>query len=224
MIEYLQVFLQQFDWNALLDALQRVLGVLVCLTVHETSHGLAALALGDPTAKRMKRLSFHPIRHIDWIGLASMFICGFGWAKPVPVDMRYFKNPRLGMAITALAGPVSNFLLALGMIFCASLLSGALVVTEFAAMTGVLVWLFQFFLTTAVLSIGLGLFNLVPIPPLDGSKILAVVLPENLYIALMRYERYGTLLLMAVIWLDLGGNYLTLAIQTVYYWMVGLFF
>ena len=224
MIEYLRNFLQQFDWNALLDALQRALGVLVCLTVHETCHGLAALVLGDPTAKRMKRLSFNPIHHIDWIGLASMFICGFGWAKPVPVDMRYFKNPRLGMAVTALAGPVSNFLLALMMIFCASFLYEAIVVAELAVMDEVLVWLFQFSLTTAVLSIGLGLFNLVPIPPLDGSKILAVILPEKIYFALMRYERFGMLLLMAVIWLDLGGNYLTLAIKTVYYWMVGLFF
>lgn len=224
MLGYLQAFLEQFDWSTLLDALQRVLGVLVCLTVHETCHGLAALVLGDPTAKSMKRLSFNPIHHIDWLGLVSMFICGFGWAKPVPVDMRYFKNPRRGMAVTALAGPVSNFLLAFMMLFSASLISDALIGVELSAMTGVMVWLFQFFLTTAVLSIGLGLFNLVPIPPLDGSKILAAVLPEKIYYTLMRYERFGMLLLMAIIWLDLGGNYLTLAIQTVYYWMVGLFF
>ena len=224
MLGYLQAFFEQFDWSALLDAMQRVLGVLVCLTVHETCHGMAALALGDPTAKRMKRLSFNPIHHIDWLGLASMFICGFGWAKPVPVDMRYFKNPRFGMAVTALAGPVSNFLLAFAMIFGASLMSGVLLDAEHMAMTGVVIWLFELLLTTAVLSIGLGLFNLVPIPPLDGSKILAAVLPEKIYYILMRYEHFGMLLLMAIIWLDLGGNYLTLAIQTVYYWMVGLFF
>lgn len=224
MIEYFRVFLQQFDWSALLDALQRVLAVLVCLTVHETCHGLAAMVLGDPTAKRMKRLSFNPIHHIDWLGLASMFICGFGWAKPVPVDMRYFKNPRLGMAITALAGPVSNFILSFVMLFGASLISNVLVGLEYTAMVSFLIWLFGFFVTTAALSVGLGLFNLLPIPPLDGSKILAVVLPEKLYYLQLRYERFGMLLLMAIIWLDLGGNYLTLAIQTVYYWMVGLFF
>lgn len=223
MLGYLQTFWEQFDWASLLSALQRVLSVLVCLTVHETSHGLAALALGDPTARRMKRLSFNPLHHIDWLGLAAMFICGFGWAKPVPVDMRYFKNPRVGMAVTALAGPVSNFLLALGMIFGASVLSDVLAAGG-AAASGALIGVFQFLLSTAVLSIGLGLFNLVPIPPLDGSKILAVVLPEKLYYLQMRYERFGMLLLMAIIWLDLGGNYLTLAIQTVYYWMVGLFF
>ena len=224
MIEYLRVFLQQFDWSALLDALQRVLAVLVCLTVHETCHGLAAMVLGDPTAKRMKRLSFNPIHHIDWLGLASMFICGFGWAKPVPVDMRYFKNPRLGMAITALAGPASNFILSFLMLFGASLISNVLVGPEYTAVASFLIWLFGFFVTTAALSVGLGLFNLLPIPPLDGSKILAVVLPEKLYYLQLRYERFGMLLLMAIIWLDLGGNYLTLAIQTVYYWMVGLFF
>lgn len=224
MLEYLRAFFEQFNWDGLLDTLQRVLGVLVCLTVHETCHGLAALALGDPTARRMKRLSFNPLHHIDWLGLASMFLCGFGWAKPVPVDMRHFKNPRLGMAVTALAGPVSNFLLAFAMIFGASMLSEFLLSAELTAATRVLVWLFQFFLSTAVLSIGLGLFNLVPIPPLDGSKILAAVLPEKFYFTLMRYERYGMLLLMAIIWLDIGGSYLTRAIQWVYYWMINLFF
>ena len=224
MLEYLRIFFEQFDWGALLSALQRVLGVLVCLTVHETCHGLAALALGDPTAKRMKRLSFNPLHHIDWLGLASMFICGFGWAKPVPVDMRYFKNPRVGMAVTALAGPVSNFVLAMLMMFVASLLVEPIMGTSAAAVSSFEVWFFEFLLTASVLSIGLGIFNLVPIPPLDGSKILAAVLPERLYYLLMRYERYGMLLLMAIIWLDIGGSYMTVAIQTVYYWMIGLFF
>ena len=173
MLGYLHTFWEQFDWAGLLSALQRVLGVLLCLTVHETCHGLAAYALGDPTAKRMHRLSLNPLHHIDWLGLASMLICGFGWAKPVPVDMRYFKNKRVGMALTALAGPLSNFLLALAALFFASLiyrmeLTGAFVV-----------WLFYFLLTTAMLSIGLGLFNLVPIPPLDGYKALFSFFPED---------------------------------------------
>lgn len=216
---YWQTFLEQFNWTALLDAIQRVVAVLICLTVHETCHGLAALALGDPTAKRMKRLSFNPLHHIDWLGLASMFLCGFGWAKPVPVDMRYFKNPRAGMAVTALAGPASNFLLAFLMMFAASLLANSLTA---GAVVGI--WLFELLLTMAILSIGLGLFNLVPIPPLDGSKILAVFLPEKLYYTLMRYERLGMLLLLLIVWLDLGGSYLTNAIQAVYLWMAGLFF
>lgn len=220
MLGYFQNFLQHLDLSALLDIIQQVLAVLLCLTVHETCHGLAALALGDPTAKRMHRLSFNPLHHIDWLGLLSMFLCGFGWAKAVPVDMRYFKNPKAGMALTALAGPASNFLLALAALFFASLIGGL----PAAALNGFLVWLFYFLLRTAILSIGLGLFNLVPIPPLDGSKILFSFLPERAYYTLMRYERFGMLLLLVIVWLDLGGNYLSNAIGVVYQRMAGLFF
>lgn len=214
----MRTFLEQFDWNGLFSLLGRILGVLLCLTVHETCHGLAALALGDPTAKRMRRLSFNPLHHIDWLGLASMVICGFGWAKPVPVDMRYFKNPRSGMALTALAGPVSNLLLAL------LLMLGASVTASFAPVNAVTVWLFSFLTGTAVLSIGLGLFNLVPIPPLDGSKVLFSLLPERAYYTLMRYEHYGMVALLLIVWLDIGGNYLSNAIYNVYLWMANLFF
>ena len=214
----MRIFLEQFDWAGLMSLFQRILGVLVCLTVHETCHGLAAYALGDPTAKRMQRLSLNPLHHIDWLGLASMVICGFGWAKPVPVDMRYFKNPRLGMAFTALAGPVSNFLLALLLLFAASLLSAL------APVNAVVAGLFSFCASTAVLSIGLGLFNLVPIPPLDGSKVLFSILPEKAYYTLMRYERYGMAVLLLLVWLDVGGSYLSNAIYEVFRWMAGLFF
>ena len=193
MLGYLRTFWEGFDWESLLYALQRLAGVLVCLTVHETCHGLAAYALGDPTAKRMNRLSFNPLHHIDWLGLAAMFLCGFGWAKPVPVDMRYFKNPKAGMALTALAGPVSNFLLAFLLMFLAS------VVSRFTAGP------VAFLMTTAILSIGLGLFNLVPIPPLDGSKVLFSLLPDRAYYTLMRFERFGMLVLLLIIWLERIG-------------------
>jgi Zn-dependent protease len=218
MLGYLQTIGEQFDWGGLLFALQRVLGVLVCLTIHETCHGLAAYALGDPTAKQMHRLSFNPLHHIDWMGLASMFICGFGWAKPVPVDMRYFKNPKAGMAATALAGPISNFLLAFVMLFLASLIYQA------EQVGAVMVWVFYFLQTTAMLSIGLGLFNLLPIPPLDGSKVLFSLLPERAYYTLMRYERFGMLALLLLVWLDVGGGLLSQGIEAVFLWMAGLFF
>ena len=112
-MESLRTLWNSVDWQLLGDLISRLLAVFLCLTVHETCHGLAACALGDPTAKRQHRLSFNPLRHIDWLGFASMLIAGFGWAKPVPVDMRYFKKPKQGMALTALAGPVSNLILAL---------------------------------------------------------------------------------------------------------------
>ena len=217
MLGYITEFWEQFNWTGLLQALGRVIAVLLCLTVHETCHGLAALALGDPTAKRMHRLSFNPLHHIDWLGLAAMFVCGFGWAKPVPVDMRYFKNPKAGMALTALAGPVSNFLLALLAMLAASLM------VRLAPVTGLTLWALYFLIDLAILSIGLGLFNLIPIPPLDGSKVLFSLLPEKAYYTLMRYERYGMLVLLAIVWLDIGGNFLSNAIGSVYEWMAGLF-
>lgn len=214
MLHYLQELFQALDLSSLTAALLRAAAVLLCLTVHETCHGLAALAMGDPTAKRQHRLSFNPLHHIDGLGLLSMLLCGFGWAKPVPVDPRYFKRPKLGMAVTALAGPVSNFLLALLLMFAASLLAGV-------SAPGLV---FSFLLETAVMSVGLGLFNLVPIPPLDGSKILFSFLPERAYNTLLRYERWGMLLLLVIVYLDLGGSYLSNAIARVCYWMAGLFF
>ena len=117
MLHYLENLVHALDFGSLTQTTLRVVAVFLCLTVHETCHALAAYALGDPTAKRMHRISFNPLRHIDWFGLAMMFFAGFGWAKPVPVDPRYFQKPKQGMALTALAGPISNLLLALIAIF-----------------------------------------------------------------------------------------------------------
>lgn len=206
------------DLSAILAALLRVLGVLLCLTVHETSHGLAAYALGDPTAKREQRLSFNPLHHIDWLGFASMLILGFGWAKPVPIDMRYFKKPKQGMAITALAGPVSNLLLAI------LLLLGSKAVYLWAPYTVAWDFVYYFLLRTAALSIGLGVFNLIPIPPLDGSKVLAAVLPDTAYNKLMHYERYGMIAVLVLMYLGIGDNILGQAITAVYTLLTNLIF
>ena len=200
-MNYLQELWAALDFGSLRDILLRLASVFLCLTTHETCHGLAAYALGDPTAKRMHRLSLNPLRHIDWMGLLMMVTLGFGWAKPVPVDPRYFRKPKQGMALTALAGPVSNFLLALLLLLIAR--------GEFlrAVTTGSFsgTW-FSFLVDTASLSVGLGLFNLVPIPPLDGSKVLAVLLPDRAYNWLMRYERFGMLVLLVVSSVGVGSN------------------
>ena len=219
MLHYLQELLQALDVVSLMDAVLRTAAVLLCLTVHETCHGLAAYALGDPTAKSMHRLSLNPLHHIDWFGLAMMFAAGFGWAKPVPVDPRYFKKPKQGMAVTALAGPVSNFLLAVLLI----LISKAIYL--YAPYTAVWNAVFTFFLYTAApLSIGLGLFSLLPIPPLDGSKVLGVLLPDEAYSKLMRYERYGILLLLALSLLGVTGNFISGVIVRVYETMFNLIY
>lgn len=207
-MHYLSNLWAALDFGSLLDMLKRLAAVLLCLTVHETCHGLAAYALGDPTARRAHRLSLNPLRHIDWFGLLMMFAAGFGWAKPVPVDPNFFKKPKQGMALTALAGPASNFLLALALLLAARLTA------EHALVTGTLneTW-FMFLLNTSSLSVGLGLFNLIPIPPLDGSKVVAVLLPDRAYDWLMRYERFGMLVLLAVISVGIGSNALDSAIR-----------
>ena len=191
-------FFQHMDWQGLLYLLMQAFSVLLCLTVHETCHGLAALALGDPTAKQMHRLSFNPLRHLDPFGALMMLVAGFGWAKPVPVNPNYFKNPKSGMAITALAGPVSNFVLA----FLALLLRAALAGLSYALWpnSAILAWMLDFLLITAYLSIGLGIFNLIPFPPLDGSKVLGAFLPDQTYYNILRYERYGMIALVLVLW------------------------
>ena len=219
MLHYLQELLEAMDFVSLGAAALRVAAVFLCLSVHETCHGLAAYALGDPTAKAMHRLSLNPLRHIDWFGLAMMLIAGFGWAKPVPVDPRYFKKPKEGMALTALAGPVSNFLLAL-----LALLLGKLIYL-YAPYTAGWDLCFQFLLyMVAPLSIGLGLFNLLPIPPLDGAKVLGALLSDETYFRLMRYERYGMLVLLVIAFFGIGDGFVGAAINGVYQGMLHLFF
>ena len=218
MLHYLQELFYALDFSSLWDAVGRVIAIFLCLTVHETCHGLAAYALGDPTAKSMHRLSLNPLRHIDWIGLLMMFAVGFGWAKPVPVDPRYFKKPKQGMALTALAGPVSNLLLAVAAL---ALLRGAILVLPG---TNWAIWLVNFLLELSILSVGLGLFNLIPIPPLDGSKVLAAFLPDRAYITLMRYERYGILVLLVLSFLNVGSISISRAIYAVWSALYSLFF
>ena len=218
MLHYLQGLLSALDLTSLLDAVLRVAAIFLCLTVHETCHGLAALALGDPTAKSMHRLSLNPLRHIDWIGLLMMFVAGFGWAKPVPVDPRYFRKPKQGMALTALAGPVSNFVLAV----LAMLISK--VIYLYAPYSAAMDVVFSFCLyTLAPLSIGLGLFNLIPIPPLDGSKVLAF-LPDRQYITLMRYERYGIVVLLVLSFVGIGSSLISRGILGIYSALLSLIF
>ena len=198
------------------ETLQRLVAVVLCLTVHETAHGFAAYLLGDRTAQKRGRLSLNPLRHVDLVGLALLFTAGFGWAKPVPVDPRYFRNPKRGMALTAFAGPVSNFLLA------AVLLLVCRGIYHAEAPVAFMVEIFYTLLYAAQLSIGLGLFNLVPIPPLDGSKILAVFLPDRAYYLLMRYERYGMILLLILSFADVTGSLISGGISYVYSALVNL--
>lgn len=205
-----RAWLGQLQFDGVWQTVVLVAASLLCITFHETCHGWAAYLLGDPTAKRMGRLTLNPLKHVDLAGLIMMAIFRFGWAKPVPVDMRNFKNPKAGMALTALAGPVSNFLLAL------VLLVGARIMVDHAAYSALNQEILDFLVSTAVLSIGLGLFNLVPIPPLDGAKVLFSLLPDRMYDTMLRYERIGMFVLWGLVLLDVGSGALSSAIAWVF--------
>jgi len=168
----------------------RIPVLLFAITIHEYAHGRAALWLGDPTAKNMGRLSFNPLPHIDPFGAICLFLFNFGWAKPVPVDPRYFRNIRKGIIFMSLCGPLAN----LSAAFLAGLMIRFLFL-PFEVYLKALVYLI-------LMNIGLGLFNLLPLPPLDGSHVLENLLPPK---AARKYEeigRYGPILLIGIILLD----------------------
>ncbi len=199
-MQEISAFLDNMDWSSLAQLLLRVVAVLFCIVIHEVSHGFTAYLLGDPTANAQRRLSLNPLRHIDPFGALMMLLVGFGWAKPVPVDTRYFKKPKTGMAITALAGPLSNFVLAYVMMLFAYVCLGIFVVNE-VPYSNTTQGLLDFLILVSSLSVGLGVFNLIPFPPLDGSKILGILLPDRIYYKVLRYEFAGTIVLMALLWL-----------------------
>ena len=208
---------QGVDWSSMGAMALRIVAVLLCLVVHEVCHGLAAYWLGDPPAKQSHRLSLNPIHHLDPFGLLMMVVVGFGWAKPVPVDPRYFRKPKQGMAITALAGPVSNFLLAY---VSAILYSGLYAVLVVRGETTGLALALEFFGVLVTLNIGLGIFNLIPFPPLDGSKVVAMFLSDRQYVQWMRLERYGMIVLMAALWFGLLDGFLGTARSWMLDWML----
>ena len=191
----LAAWVSQLQFGRLTELLVTAAAAVLCICFHETCHGLAALMLGDPTAKRMGRLSLNPLKHIDPVGLVMLVVAKFGWAKPVPIDTRYFRNPRAGMAITALAGPLSN-------IFLSAAAAAGYTVCMFYAIEFELAFLetlAEFFYIVFYLSAGLAVFNLLPVPPLDGSKVLFALLPEKAWLKLMQYERYGMLAMMVLL-------------------------
>lgn len=191
-----------------------VIVVLFSLSFHEMAHAWTSNKMGDPTAKNLGRVTLDPTKHLDPIGTISMLLFGFGWAKPVPVNSRYYKKPSRGMAITAAAGPISNLILSFvsllileiifavcqpALVFCyygfkADVIMDLSIGVKIASLIGQLLYYCH------IMNLYLAIFNLIPIPPLDGSRILFMFLPDRIYFGIMKYERIIMLIMMAALW------------------------
>ena len=185
--------------------------VIIAVTVHEFSHALIARMLGDQTAQHSKRLTLNPLRHLDPVGAGMLLVVGFGWGRPVPVDVRNLRVGKIGTSLVALGGPISNVLLAF--------------ILAMLIRSDLLVWISPYFLTPVLLmsatakdtvsqfvsmaihfNLLLALFNLIPIPPLDGSKMLEGIIPSKYYFLYQRLERYGPIVLVGTVGLDITFN------------------
>ena len=173
--------------------------LLFALTFHEFAHGYVAYRLGDPTAKNAGRLTLNPLKHLDPIGTIAFFFIKFGWAKPVPVNPAYFRNPRKDMLWVALAGPMTNLALALiSAIITKTLWFLASSLPYSATAEAILVPLNAMLIASVWINLVLCIFNFLPIPPLDGSRILTGLLPQDLAISYMKIERYGFIIILVL--------------------------
>jgi len=185
--------------NFIKELIYTIPAILIAISMHEFAHGYMSYRLGDPTPKQNGRLSLNPLQHLDPMGTLCLLILHFGWAKPVRVNPDYYQNKKMGMVMVALAGPVMNLCIALMATFGMGII---LKVTGGEAGTATQ-FLFTFLSYTSMINTGLGVFNLIPVPPLDGSKVLGAILTEDKYFKYMQYEKYGMIILVILLMLNI---------------------
>ena len=188
-----------------------VVTVLIAISMHELAHGYVSYKLGDPTPKEDGRLSLNPLAHLDLMGTLCLIFFKFGWAKPVKVNPYYYKKHKLGMVLVAIAGPILNFILA----FFSIAIIGVIIKLTDGYLGKVYYNIYMVFQYLALINIGLGVFNLIPVPPLDGSKVLSAIVPEDKYFSYMKFEKYGYIVLMVLLFtgvLDIPLDYVREAI------------
>jgi Zn-dependent protease len=203
-----------------------IVALVVVVTVHEFCHAWMSTYLGDPTARYLGRLSLNPLAHLDPIGTLMIFVAGFGWGKPVPFSMHHLKNPRMDAALIALAGPLSNLLMALILAIPYRYLYFHSF--DVSQGSGILIVLFRFMQTMIELNLVLMVFNMLPIPPLDGSKVFSLLIPGDYISRLYKYRHVGYGLLMILIFSDylfqvnILGRYIFLPLVS-FFWDMILF-
>lgn len=200
--------------DLIINLFSRLFVVFCTMPIHEYAHALIATKLGDQTPRLSGRLTLNPMAHISPLGAVMIFLCGFGYAKPVSVNPRNFKDAKKGMALTAIAGPISNLIMGFVFIFIATLLSN-IINTE--SVLSFAIFYFLFF--AGSINVNLAVFNLLPIPPLDGSRILQLLIPAKYYYKFLQYERY----IVIVVFVLIATGVLSRPLSEISYFFIDLF-
>lgn len=206
-----------FETSLVVDILLSIPIILLSLSLHECVHGIAANFLGDPTARNLGRITLNPVKHFDLYGFLAMLVFGFGWAKPVPINTRYMKNGKWGFVLSALSGPFSNFLLSFVMALLYFI--SFVIMTHIAAATALSATLvniiLRFFEIGIVMNVSLAVFNMLPVPPLDGSRLLTALIPRKWSMFVFRYEQYFMIGLFVLLYLGAFSGILSSATSAV---------